>query len=214
MTSTQSIDSLVSFALDLGVTKAVQLDARCIITDPRVRMKCVIPTCMGYGKNLMCPPNVMPFVQFQEILRSYKRAILVQLEVSLSDKVKEDLKRGKGFMDLYREDREYWREHIFSVQANLHRIVTKIEKRANDQGFYLATALSAGPCNLCQYDEEKERMGCVGVKSRKSCRRPLFSHPSMEAMGIDVIKTAKMVGLPFEHPIREKVVWNGLVLID
>jgi predicted metal-binding protein len=36
----------------------------------------------------------------------------------------------------------------------------------------------------------------------------------MEAVGIDVFKTAKNAGLPYDIPTRNKAVWNGLVLID
>jgi len=35
----------------------------------------------------------------------------------------------------------------------------------------------------------------------------------MEAVGIDVFKTAKNAGLPFEIPAKDKTVWNGLVLV-
>jgi len=35
----------------------------------------------------------------------------------------------------------------------------------------------------------------------------------MEAVGIDVFKTAENAGLPFEIPVNDKAVWNGLVLV-
>jgi predicted metal-binding protein len=36
----------------------------------------------------------------------------------------------------------------------------------------------------------------------------------MEAMGIDVARTAINAGLPFDIPPKETAVWNGLLLID
>jgi len=36
----------------------------------------------------------------------------------------------------------------------------------------------------------------------------------MEGMGIDVIQTAKNIGLPFDFPSLHRLFWNGLVLVD
>jgi predicted metal-binding protein len=35
----------------------------------------------------------------------------------------------------------------------------------------------------------------------------------MEAMGIDALRTAENAGLPFHIPLKDKIVWNGLVLV-
>jgi predicted metal-binding protein len=48
----------------------------------------------------------------------------------------------------------------------------------------------------------------------KACRRPYEARPSLEGVGIDVIKTAAQAGLPFELPPKEEIVWSGLILID
>jgi predicted metal-binding protein len=41
-----------------------------------------------------------------------------------------------------------------------------------------------------------------------------MARPSMEGMGIDVIKTAKKIGLPFHFHSRNHLFLNGLLLID
>ena len=41
-----------------------------------------------------------------------------------------------------------------------------------------------------------------------------FGKTSMEAVGIDVFKTAEIAGLPLDFPPKGKAVWNGLVLIN
>jgi predicted metal-binding protein len=41
-----------------------------------------------------------------------------------------------------------------------------------------------------------------------------MSRPSIEAMGIDVIRTAKRIGLPFDFSSKNRLFWNGLLLID
>jgi predicted metal-binding protein len=36
----------------------------------------------------------------------------------------------------------------------------------------------------------------------------------MEALGIDVIKTAESAGMPIDLPPMDSYVWTGLVLLD
>lgn len=55
---------------------------------------------------------------------------------------------------------------------------------------------------------------CVGISSGEACRRPYQARPSMEGVGIDVLKTSINAGLPFEMPPKKQIVWSGLVLID
>jgi predicted metal-binding protein len=51
-------------AVKYGASKAAMILARDVVVDPRVRLKCMIPVCAGYGVNLMCPPNVMTPEEF------------------------------------------------------------------------------------------------------------------------------------------------------
>jgi len=41
-----------------------------------------------------------------------------------------------------------------------------------------------------------------------------MARPSIEGMGVDVIKTAKKIGLPFDFSSQDRLFWNGLLLID
>jgi len=41
-----------------------------------------------------------------------------------------------------------------------------------------------------------------------------MARPSIEGMGIDVIQTAKKIGLSFDFSSQARLFWNGLVLID
>ena len=88
----------------------------------------------------------------------------------------------------------------------LHRLVNKIETTAFKNGYYLAAGFIGGECNLCRE--------CVSPKSAKPCRHPFEARPSMEAMGIDVIRTCRKAGMPVSLSSREKVRWTGLVLLD
>jgi predicted metal-binding protein len=65
-------DDLLSTAFDLGATGAKMLPAHQIVLDERVRLKCEVPLCSGYGQYLTCPPYVMSMETFSRILARWK----------------------------------------------------------------------------------------------------------------------------------------------
>lgn len=191
---------LLAFAKRKGASHARLIDAREVVVDPRVRLKCSVPRCSSYGLNLMCPPNVMPVQEFSDVLRRYRKAILLQVETdtdsidkstaSLDGRLCEELDRAT--------DSANW-------QKALHKLVNAVETQAFKQGFYLAAGLTGGECSLCPE--------CVAVPSGKPCRHPFEARPSMEAMGIDVIRTCDKAGMPVRLSSEAKIRWTGLVLV-
>jgi predicted metal-binding protein len=91
------------------------------------------------------------------------------------------------------------------ARKRLHEIVHKVESAAFDKGYTFATGFIAGSCRLCAE--------CVTPDSVEPCRYPFQARPSMEAMGIDVTQTAVNAGMPFDTPPKERVVFNGLILV-
>lgn len=179
------------------------MSARGVVLDPRVKLKCMVPTCANYGRNLMCPPNVMPLDQFAEVMGRYEHAILVQYPIPLDREVMKGAE-GKRLEDVY-EEGDY-AKRLSRSEAEFMDLINEVEKRAMGMGYRFATAFTGGPCHLCEE--------CVGQRSGERCRHPFRSRPSMEAMGIDVFLTAQNADLGFEMPPRDHPVWNGLVLID
>jgi predicted metal-binding protein len=53
---------------------------------------------------------------------------------------------------------------------------------------------------------------CVGTGGK--CIHPFSARPSMEAMGIDVVATLENAGKNLEFPVKDKVQWWGLLLVD
>jgi predicted metal-binding protein len=192
---------LVAAAKDLGATDTKIVDTEDIIVDKRVRLKCAIPICADYGRHLLCPPNVISVDEFSGIVRLYRKAIILQIEadVDSSDKSKRHL------------DRNVCRNLERSTSAvkwerKLHKLVNQMEAIAFKQGFYLAAGLIGGNCHLCRE--------CIAPQSGKLCRHPFEARPSMEAMGIDVVKTCKRAGLSLNLSSKTRVRWTGLVLLD
>jgi predicted metal-binding protein len=213
----EKIGQLELFAIEQGAYRARAFSARQVAFDERVRLKCQIPLCPHYGRSLTCPPNVPPFGEFIKAVQRYRTALLVQTRSALSG-------------DIAACDREEVLEYFASLGAahkekggektgeekdldamkiaaiRLHKLVNDVERKAMALGFPYAMGLIGGVCMLCHE--------CVGAGPGKACRHPYEARPSMEGVGIDVIKTCARAGLPFELPPKEEIVWSGLVLID
>ncbi len=172
-----------------GASEVRLIDVNKIVVDERVRLKCQIPLCDTFGRNLMCPPNLPSVEDFRRALKRYSRAILVQVSASIP--VQSD---GKLPND------------VFGPAKKLHELVNRGEKMAFEGGLHFATGLIGGCCRLC--DE------CVAVAGETKCRFPFKARPSMEAMGVDVFSTLRRAGLPVAGlPVGDRVTWTGIILI-
>jgi predicted metal-binding protein len=182
------VEKIMSLLMEHGASAVVLVDSDDIIVDERVRLKCQVPVCDSYGKNLMCPPHVPSVAEFREALKNYSRGILIQV----SDELNEECVQVPT-------------EEVFLPARKLHELVNMGERVAFTAGFRFAAGFMGGCCRLC--DE------CVAVQGGTSCRFPFKARPSMEAMGVDVTATAEKAGLPLSFPIRNKVTWTGLILL-
>ena len=191
---------LVEVAIKAGATNAGIIPAKQVVVDQRVRLKCEVPRCAGYGQFLTCPPHVMPVETFKKVLSGYKWGLLVQVEAKGIDSTD----KGKGrinptilkkYKDLHRP-----------FKLKLLRIVETVESAAFKQGMRFASGFVGGSCILCKR--------CVDDKSSQPCRHPFRARPPMEAVGIDVIKTASNAGLPITLSSSSNVLWTGLVLLE
>ncbi len=194
---------LCSNALGYGAIKAAPMSARKIIVDPRVRLKCAIPVCDGYGRCLMCPPNIISVEEFTVALERFEDAIVLQFEIEMN---KEKMKGKIGSMKLgdLRLDTEY-DAMLSNSMRQMSKALINLERDALNLGYRFTTALSAGNCRLC--DE------CVGQGKGKQCRHPFEARPAAEALGIDVFATAALAGMPIEFPAK-KPVWTSILLVD
>ncbi len=212
----KKIRELERFALEKGAFKARAFSAQLVTVDERVRAKCQIPLCPHYGHCLTCPPNVMSVDEFAKALKRYKTALLVQMQSSISEDpdkhdkkevlqyvatVGKSRKKGGDKTELYTD-----LDNMKIAAIRLHKLVNEVESMAMSLGFPYALGLIGGECMLCPE--------CVGVNSGEACRRPYQARPSMEGVGIDVLKTSINAGLPFEMPPKKEIVWSGLVLVD
>jgi predicted metal-binding protein len=191
---------LVEKAREFGATHAALMPADQVVVDERVRLKCTVPVCQGYGNYLHCPPNTMSVAEFRVVLGRFSVALLVQVESSRdSSDVDEAGLAGKNAAEL---------EALLHGEPNrlLGRIINRLEAEAFKAGYYYAAGFGGGICLLCPE--------CVGVAGGEPCRRPFEARPAMEGMGIDVFKTAAYAGLPISLSSDQPVRWTGLLLVD
>jgi len=205
---TQKVESDLSIlceeAKNLGAMNAKAIKSSDIIVDPRANLKCQVPICPYYGNNLMCPPYVMKASEFQEILSKYEYAVLVQVEMSFPEELIQAAQKAENLAVLLR-DINYLQPLIPSLNK-FDELINKIEAAAFNLGYRFAAGFSGGTCKLC--DE------CVAKQPGESCRHPFKARPSMEAMGIDVVKTAEKAGGTANAPAMNSIVVYGLVLVD
>jgi len=203
----RNLKVLCKLAKELGATNAVSFDAKDVVVDERVRLKCLVPVCDDYGLNLMCPPYVMSIQEFREVLAKYNWALLIQIEAPITAEMKKEIRQVGDVAALYKNANfmDSYKKSFDPIKLKLHQIVNKVEAKASMLGYRFATGFKAGSCKLCPE--------CVTKNSQEPCRHPFRSRPSMEAVGIDVFKTAENAGLPFDIPTKNKTVWNGLILV-
>jgi predicted metal-binding protein len=185
---TEYLEDLGRRAEGFGASSAAAIPASDVVIDGRTSLKCLVPLCRHYGTDLLCPPNVMPVEQFRGIVAQYGGALLVTVDMALSDE------EGEERLKLARD-----------AKMKLYDVIDKVEAAAMRDGHYYAAGFGGGACSLCEE--------CVGVGSGLRCRHPFRARPAMEAMGIDVVETARRVGLDLTFEPGAGRSWVGLVLV-
>ena len=214
----RELDSLCQIALDNGAEKAVPIQASDVVIDERVSMKCLVPICSFYGRNIMCPPNLISVEHFKRIASLYSAAILIQIPSS-SRPAPPEVASAVSLDDVWKTMNPTNRvDHMKSTptikyfnelkasQEKLYNIINAIESASLKAGNRFSIGFAAGGCLLCEK--------CVGPDSSESCNHPFKARPSMEAIGIDVIGTAEKAGFKIGFSDAQPSKWFGLVFID
>ncbi len=199
----EHLSELCDKAASYGASKAMPIPVSYVVMDPRVSLKCQIPRCVHYGRNLMCPPSCVKPDEFARSLERYEFAILVQAKI-IADLASVERRLGATSLVEVINDEDYRRQLRTSTRS-FEMILSKLERDALMMGHRFALALSGGACSLC--DE------CVGISSGEPCRHPFEARPSMEAVGIDVVRTAENSGVTIEFPAKDPV-WTGILLVE
>jgi len=193
------LKAFVDIAIKAGATAATLVPARMVAVDERVRLKCEIPRCAGYGRYLTCPPHTMDVATFSRILSRFEWSLLVQVEANEIDST--DKAGGRIGREVMKEKNGAHRPY----KLKLLHVVETVEAAAFKKGMRFATGLVGGSCVLCEQ--------CVEDRSCDACRHPFRARPAMEGVGIDVFETARNAGLPIHLSSKNHVRWTGLILL-
>jgi len=170
----KDLSGYLRLAKALGAADAKIIPASKVVVDERVRLKCMVPRCHLYGESANCPPRTPSPEEMRKILQKYSWAVVVKIVVA----------EKLDFVD-----DERWHTGHMKHQRMIHDIVSAVEARAFNDGYYFATGFGAGGCKtaLCagQY--------CQALDSGR-CRFPLKARPSMEGVGIDVFRLVTEIG--------------------
>jgi len=170
-----------------GISDAVIISRDDIYIDYRVRCKCGIPRCFGYGTCSNCPPHSMSFEETQQLVKCYRHGIFMKTVLPSDAVAGDELAKAiaSGRPDPEKKVIQTGRGYVTIFKA-----VAKIESMAFYDGYYLATGFAAGSCKdvLCT-----KFPNCAVLEGQK-CRRPYFARPSLEASGFDALRMAARVG--------------------
>jgi predicted metal-binding protein len=189
-------------ALEWGAERASLFSARDVIVDERTRLKCLVPRCINYGRP-MCPPNVPPVDEFRKALARYEQALLVQMAIGAAV---EALNAGRSESATLAQMAEGSRQSasMSAARRSFYGLIARLEAEAFKLGYRYAAGFAVG-----NYQAALP----VGEGPDRS-EPPFFARPSMEAMGIDVVETARLAGLPLSFAEPSRLCFSGLILID
>lgn len=197
------IGSLREKAISFGATIVVQIAAADVVMDARVGLKCRVPLCSHFGRSFMCPPLCPSPEAFASGLSRYEAGLLVQAKV-VADPASMGWLDRDATLGALAKDEGYLSKMNASMNA-FSALMGRLERSAHELGYGFSLALSGGTCALC--DE------CAAAIPGAACRHPFEARPSMEAVGIDVVGTARGAGIEIRFP-SEDPSWTGLLLVE
>ena len=148
--------------------------------DPKVQEMCISPSfkCPSYGHSWSCPPN-SPYLE--KALSMYAEFYLIYSKFDLEQYIKKEKDRsGRS---------EFFIKNTFLLTKSFR--TNDLEKEVNNflkkykQPYKKRLLLYDGTCKYC----EMQNLNGCNFDSGEPCRYPDKKQYSMEAVGIEVIKT-------------------------
>lgn len=185
---------LEEIALKMGCLEAKVIPADKVVVEDRVRLKCMVG-CPHYGQGLRCPPYTPSINEFRKMMGDYSWAMVVKIKprkipdevmakYKLGNDERERVKLRDRYEDADKTSLSIWSDFAGYYKESLMELLD-LESAAFSLGCVFATVFFAGRCMLCEKCNVKE-----GI-----CKNPILSRFSAEAMGINLLKTAKNIGM-------------------
>jgi len=164
------LKELIQLALRSGASGAAAIFASDISVEDGLANLCREPRCESYGLSTSCPPYVSGLPGFRELLKIFKHAIVIKIDVPL-----------EILLSSERSD----------IMRLLHEIAADIEQAAVKTGYSASKAFAGGSCKkiFCQ-----DHKGCRVLTEDGECRNPRPARPSTSGFGINVSKLMQAAG--------------------
>ena len=213
MERVDNCNDLEKIALKMGCLEVKVIPVDKVVVEDRVRLKCMVG-CPHYGQGLRCPPYTPSIDEFRKMIGDYSFAMVVKVkpqkipdEVIAKYKLGNDKKERAKLRDQY-EDADKTSLSVWSDFAGYYKEslmdLLDLESAAFSLGYTFATVFFAGRCMLCEKCNVKE-----GI-----CRNPIISRFSAEAMGINLLKTAKNAGIDLKFDPDSTPTPMAILLVD
>ncbi|MGQ9787774.1 MAG: DUF2284 domain-containing protein [Candidatus Hadarchaeaceae archaeon] len=178
----EPLQALIEKTKATGASSVKIISTGDIFVEDYVRIKCQYG-CRMYGIRLTCPPHTPTPEETRGWLKDYSKGLLMEFR-NMKDE----------------ED-----------QRRVHEKALALEREAFLSGYYRALLLVSGPCRYCNpcVAEKAENRGLL---SKADCLHPRKARPSMEAVGIDVYKTARKAGFEI-NVIKDNAPYKSFVLL-
>jgi len=165
------------------IDKVIDIKPTDLIFDNKVREACIENRCTRFEKSFMCPPNVGSVEMNKRMVNNFDKGLLIYYSETIENT--DDLEQYYASADI------------------LNDIILASENAALEFGYVDAQGFIAGHCRRCE--------PCGKEVGLLNCIEADIARPSMEAIGIDVMKTCELKG----HPIafnKGEVTWVGMLL--
>jgi predicted metal-binding protein len=126
-------------------------------------------------------PPHLPNLDFCAALSEYKSFLMVYKKFAFKDAV--------AYNEVRRESSLF-----------LHKLLLKAERRLWDKNVSICASFIGGSCKLC-------KNGCDALR----CANPAKARIPLEAIGINVVKTAENAGIDISFPPRDFIMRIGLL---
>jgi len=178
---------LCAVAREGGAEDAVVISTKDIITDPRVRFKCMISPCYCCGTCRHCPPYGYSLAEVRAKVAQYEKAIFFRIAADQSSISAPGMARACENL-VFDDEGGILKTGTYFIIS--FQIVALIEQHARQFG-YEPVGFAASDCRvtLCFIHP-----GCRAIKDKTKCRHPDLSRPSMESCGMDAFAMAANMG--------------------
>ncbi len=204
---TKEFDFLLEEARRLGALEAKIIPPNKVVVEDRVLLKCRLG-CHMYGRKFVCPPFTPAPDQFRKMLKEYGAILVVKFPAyaEADEEVGRSLLKNEYSSDTPPGVKGRTKKFWDAWDADKRRILLAmldLEKAAFNRGYPLAVALTAGSCTLC------EKCNLQG-----NCTHQTMARYCEHALGVNVKKTLKNIGMSVKFPFEKNPEGIGMLLID